>query len=712
MIENLIKEMTLEEKIGQMTQLLPSFFGAEGEDATGPVQELGIEKEDIWRSGSVLGVTNPYDMLNIQRRYLERSRLGIPLLFMFDIIHGFRTIFPIPLALGCSWNPDAIRKMAMISGDEAAASGVFVTFSPMADLVRDPRWGRVMESTGEDGFLNGVMASAMVEGYQSNANEESRISACVKHFAAYGAVSGGRDYNTVDMSDWMLREYYLSAYKCALLAGADMVMASFTTVNGIPSTANSSLLRGMLRNEWGFDGVVISDWGSIGELINHGMAKDAGEAAKLAIGAGIDIDMMSGAYPSQLKKLVEIGAVPEESIDEAVRRILRLKVKRGLFKNPYGAADSAKAEEICLCANHRAAARDIASKSVVLLKNNGTLPLENNQRVALIGPFARSKEILGGWRALGKEEDTVSLFEGMRQMLDSEHLMCEEGCSLTEWDNDLAERAAMAVNASDVVVLAIGEGQDMTGEASCRSLIALPEAQERLVEMISSLGKPVAAVMFNGRPLDVSRWEKFASSIVEAWFPGTESGNALADILFGKTNPSGRLSMGFPRSVGQIPVYYNHFSTGRPFEEGSDNHFVSKYLDIPNEPMYPFGYGLSYTTFEHGPLQLSSAVLHDNGKITASVAIRNTGNREGVETAQLYLRDLCRSVVRPVMELKGFCQVPLLPGEEKTVRFDIVPEMLKFHNSKGELVSEAGEHLIMCGPSSASFSSIKFSYEP
>lgn len=708
-LERLLEEMTLEEKIGQMLQLLPVFFGTGGE-ITGPMQELGIGEDAIGKAGSVLGVTCAGDMKKLQKVYMEGGEKRIPLLFMLDVIHGFRTVFPIPLAMGCTFEPGFFCEMAQISGKEAAVSGIQVTFSPMADLVRDPRWGRVMESTGEDGWLNGLYAAAMVKGYQENPEEKYRISACLKHFAAYGAVEGGREYNTVDISDWMLREYYLPAYQACVEAGCDMAMTSFNTLGGVPATGNSYLLTDILREEWGYEGVIISDWGAVGELIAHGVAEDGEEAALLARRAGVDVEMMTANYPMYIKKLVESGDISMEIINSSVRRILELKNKRGLFENPYGAADEKEAERICLCGEHREAAEKMAEKSMVLLKNNGVLPLGRTQKIALIGPFGKEKKILGGWRALGQEKDTVSLYEGLAEWMPATQLFYAKGCDINGSGLLEESRIRQVMEEADVILLAVGEDQDMSGEAQCRSLIRLPGAQKELIALAHQTGKPVAAVLFNGRPLAVADWLEQTDALLEAWFPGTEGGHALAALLLGDKNPSGRLTMSFPQNEGQIPVYYNHFITGRPRPEGELVPFVSSYADIPNEPLFPFGYGLSYTGFAYRNRRLDRDVLHGDQGVNVSVTVQNTGDREGTEVVQLYLQDVKGCVVRPVRELKGFKKIVLAPGEERIISFHLTEKMLYFYNAVGKRITQPGRYRIYVGKDSAEKNYLEMEY--
>lgn len=708
-LKALLDEMTLEEKVGQLLQLMPMFFGSEGE-ATGPMEKMEIDEDVLYCCGSVLGVTSPADLKQIQDMYLKKSKRKIPLLFMLDVIHGFRTIFPIPLAMGCTFCPDAAREAAEIAGKEAAVSGVMVNFSPMADLVRDPRWGRVMESTGEDAWLNGLFAEAMVKGYQENKEEQFRISACVKHFAAYGAVEGGREYNTVDISDWMLREYYLPAYKAALKAGSDMVMASFNTINGIPAAGNEYLLRKILRDEWGYEGAVISDWGAVSELITHGVAENGKEAAFLACRAGIDIEMMTPHYVHHLTELVKEGKIRETIIDEAVWRILQLKNKRGLFENPYGAADEVRASEICLCAKHREKAREIAVQSMVLLKNNGVLPLKKSETIALIGPMAKENNLLGGWGALGRAKETVSLYEGISEKISTGRLIYEKGCDVCDSVLDREREVRNVIEKADTVILALGEAQEMTGEASSLSVIRLSGGQEQLLQAASQYHKPVVVILFNSRPMVIGHWLEKADSVLEAWFPGTEGGHAAADILFGDREPTGRLSMSFPVNEGQIPVYYNSFSTGRPKAEGEDSCFVTGYLDIPNEALFPFGYGLSYTSFEYSDLKTDRYSFGSNEICHISVCIKNVGMRTGEEVVQMYLQDEKGCVVRPVRELKGFKKVRIDPGELKTVEFELSEDMLYFHDSMGRNITQTGNYTIYVGGNSLAKDFVKVYY--
>lgn len=704
-LTSIVKEMTLDEKIAQLLQLAAPFFkGAKNEgQITGPLASMKISDENIKDAGSVLGASGASEVINIQRAHLENNRLGIPLLFMADVIHGYKTIFPIPLAIGCSWDLQKAQHSAEIAAKEAAAAGVHVTFAPMADLVRDPRWGRVMESTGEDPFLNSEFARAFVRGFQGNdlANDKQTVAACVKHFAAYGAPEGGRDYNTVNMSERQLREAYLPAYKAALDEGCEMVMTAFNTVDGIPATGNSKLMRDLLRNEWKFDGVLISDWGAVKELIPHGVAEDEKEAALKAISAGVDIEMMTSCYVDHLKELVAAGKVDEGLIDEAALRVLTLKNKLGLFENPYRGADEGLEEKVVLSEEHRRAARELAVKSSVLLKNDGVLPLKKDRKISLIGPFAQNGDILGPWSWLGSREKAVQLYDGIKAKLAPSLLTTAQGCDIETGSEEQMAEAIKAAEGADVIVLALGEASEMSGEAGCRADIRLPEIQLKLAAKLRKLGKPIVTVLFNGRPLDLHGiWDE-ADAILEAWYPGTEGGHAIADLLFGDANPSGKLTMSFPFSVGQVPVYYNHFNTGRPKEAlEAEERYVSQYLDIPNDPLLPFGFGLSYTAFTYRNAGLSAGFLSPSTPITLSVEIENAGSLAGEEIVQFYIQDISGEVVRPVKELKGFKSVILEPGEKTVVTFEITEELLRYHHSDLTFKSDEGKFMAYVGTNS------------
>ncbi|GGH78486.1 beta-glucosidase [Pullulanibacillus pueri] len=709
---HLLEQMTIDEKIGQLLQLATPFFKGSSTKGqiTGPMKEMGVTEEVVENAGSVLGASGAKEISNIQKKHLESNRLGIPLLMMSDIVHGFKTIFPIPLAIGCSWDLELARHAAEIAAKEAAVSGIHVTFAPMVDLVRDPRWGRVMESTGEDPYLNGLFAKAQVHGFQGNdLTDTKRVAACVKHFAAYGAVEGGRDYNTVDMSEWQLRESYLPAYKMALDAGCEMVMTAFTTMNGIPASGNRTLMRKILREEWGFDGVVISDWGALKELIPHGVAEDEKEAALKALQSGVDIEMMTLCYTSHLKELVATGEIEEQLIDESVMRILKLKNKLGLFENPLRGANETLEKDIVFSAPHREVARQLATKASVLLKNDDVLPLSQDQKVALIGPFADNHDVLGQWSWLGSKEDAVTLKEGLETQLKSENLNVAKGCDVESRDERESKIALQIAREADVIILALGEHSWMSGEAGSRTNIKLPKAQLNLLNDLKQLNKPIVVVLFNGRPLDLMDVTEKADAILEAWYPGSEAGNALADLLFGNVNPSGKLTMSFPRAVGQIPTYYNHYNTGRPKgAPDAQERYVSQYLDSSNGPLFPFGFGLSYTSFEYKDAHLSSNIMKQNETIRLSVKVENIGEVIGEEVVQFYIRDLTGEVIRPLKELKGFERITLQPGEQKEITFTITEKQLRYYHSDLSYKSDKGKFMAYVGSNSQDVLAVPF----
>ncbi|WP_200881516.1 glycoside hydrolase family 3 N-terminal domain-containing protein [Exiguobacterium sp. s5] len=690
--------MTVAEKVGQLVQTLPSIFSDDEQDViTGPIAELlkedGITDENRWNIGSVIGISNAKQAQKLQESYLRHNRLGIPLLFMADIIHGHRTIFPVPLAMACSWDLDEVERMARTSSIEATASGLHVTFSPMADLSRDPRWGRVMESTGEDVWLNGEMAAAFVRGYQSDdLTRDDTLAACVKHFAAYGAPEGGRDYNTVDVSDRELREFHLPAYKRALEEGAKMVMTSFNVVHGVPATASEYLMRDILRSDWGFEGVLISDWTAIKELIHHGVAETLKDAGELALRAGVDIDMMSGAYTNHLEAMLADG-VDEALLDEAVLRILTLKEELGLFDNPYRGIDQAKETTLHLSDGHRDQARRLAEKSAVLLKNDGVLPLQK-QRVALIGPFVDSNDVLGPWAGYGKREEAVTL----RQAFDRAEIpyVFAEG-STVEKEIDWTEACRIAEQ-SDIVILALGEASWMSGEAGSRTDIRLPKTQREGLKRLKALGKPVVTILFNGRPLDLRDVVEHSDAVLEAWYPGTEAGSALVNLLYGQVSPSGKLTMSFPYNVGQVPIRYDALRTGRPSDiEHADPRYTSKYLDAPNEPLFPFGYGMTYTTFSYNDFIVKDMT---GGIVEATVVIRNDGATTADEIVQWYIQDNIAKVSRPVKQLKGYEKVTLKAGESVTVTFTVEGDMLHYLQPNGSFDADPGTFTLFVGPNS------------
>ncbi len=699
-VDSLLKLMTLEEKVGQLNQYSSSW-------ATGPVSPEGNKLQEIkdGKVGSLLNVQGVEKTRAMQQIALQ-SRLHIPLLFGLDVIHGYKTTFPIPLAEAASWDLSAIETSARVAAIEAAAAGIHWTFAPMVDISRDPRWGRVMEGAGEDTYLGCAIAKARVKGFQrSKIGAIDAVLACAKHFAAYGAAIGGRDYNSVDMSDRTLCEIYLPPFKAALDAGAATFMNSFNDLNGVPATGNAYLQRSILKGKWGFQGFVVSDWGSIGEMVQHGYVKDRKEAALAAIKAGSDMDMESRSYTNNLVQLVKEGKVPVTLIDDAVSRILRKKFELGLFDDPFRFCNAERESRELNNPDHRAKARDVARKSIVLLKNeNDLLPLSAKQKIALIGPLAKSKnDMLGFWNVQWPDNsDVVSQYEGMENRVGKGNLLYAQGCEINDTSTVGFSEAISVARRADVVILSIGEKRDMSGEAKSRSDIHLPGVQEELVRAICATGKPVVVLINAGRPLVFNWTADHVPSIVYSWWLGSEAGNAIADVLFGDYNPSGKLPVTFPRSEGQIPIYYNYLNTGRPAaDDGSFANYRSGYIDMVKSPRYVFGHGLSYTSFKYEDLKLSTDRMKSNSSIDVSFTLTNTGKYAGEEVVQLYLRDVFTSVVRPVKELKDFQKILLNPGEQKTVHFTIDKEKLSFFNSKLEWVAEPGLFDLMIGASSA-----------
>lgn len=714
-LTNLLKDMTLEEKIGQMTQLAGYLYEESNSDVTGPLSHVDAPSFLDSTNGSIVGSYGAASIREIQSSYLEKSRLKIPLLFTADVIHGYRTIFPTPLAIGNSWNLELAEKSAEIAALESAVSGIHLTFSPMVDLVRDPRWGRVMESTGEDPFLNGEFSRAFVKGYQGDdlSSDPSRIAACVKHFVAYGLSQGGREYNTVDVSKREVLENHLSGFEAAIDAGVAMVMTSFNPVEGIPSTGNKELIKGLLREKMGFEGVVISDWNSLGELITNGVAEGKVEAAELAINASVDIEMMTFCYATGMNQLLEEGKISMEQINESVMRILELKNTLGLFEDPYRGLSEEKEKEIVFSDEHRRIARETSEESIVLLKNEAkTLPLNADKKIGLIGPFATDSNVLGKWSWRGEESEARQLLEAMTDKLTDSFVTYAKGSGVTERDDALLEEALSVAEASDVIVLALGESADMSGEASSRSILSLPDAQLELIKRVKAAGKPVVTVLFNGRPIDLSGVLEHSNAIVEAWFLGTESGTALTNVLFGEVNPSGKLTMSFPYNVGQIPIHYNHFTTGRPFQEEADGKWVSRYIDVPNQALFPFGHGLSYTSFTYKNMCLSSDVFSIKDDLTVTVEVANTGNTVGKEIVQFYIQDLVGEVIRPVKELKGFKKINLGPGESQKVSFTLTEEMVRYVHSDLQKKSDFGTFKVFVGSSSIDVQSAEVQLKP
>ncbi len=712
-VDSVLRLMTLEEKIGQMNQYNGDW------EATGPITKEGDKQNQIRKGmvGSMLNVTGVEHTRELQEIAMS-SRLKIPLLFGQDIIHGYRTTFPVPLAEAASWDLPAIQSAAQIAAREAAAAGVHWTFAPMVDIARDPRWGRVMEGAGEDTYLGSCIARARVLGFQGKKlGDTDAVMACAKHFAAYGAAIGGRDYNSVDMSLRTLWEVYLPPFKAAEEAGAATFMNSFNDLNGIPATGNAYLQRDALKGQWGFKGFVVSDWGSVGEMIPHGYAKDRYGAALAAVTAGCDMDMESRSYISQLANLVRDNKVNIALIDDAVRRILTKKFELGLFDDPFRFSNQQRAAQQWNNADNLRTEQTMAEKSIVLLKNDHQLlPLSKNTKtIALIGPLIKSvRENLGFWSYDWPDDSSrvVSPYSGIQNKLGNGiKLLYAKGCELTDTSRAGFAEAIEAARNADVVIINVGEKRDMTGEAKSRSNIHLPGVQEDLIKAIQATGKPVIVMISAGRPLIFNWTTDNVPAILYTWWLGTEAGNAMANVLFGDYDPSGKLPMSFPRAEGQIPIYYNHYSTGRPARNDSDVNYVSAYTDLPNDPRFPFGYGLSYTTFSYTGLTLSSPSFKPGGTLTASITLTNTGSYDGRETVQLYIRDMVGSVVRPVKELKGFQQVFLKAGESKKLSFTISAEDLRFYNDKLEHIYEPGDFKVYIGGNSRDVKEATFTLE-
>jgi beta-glucosidase len=717
-IHNLMKKMTLEEKIGQLNLVTP------GGAVTGAVVSKDVDdKIRKGQVGGLFGITGPDKIRRAQEIAVNNSRLHIPLLFGLDVIHGHRTIFPIPLGLSSSWDTAMIKKSARIAANEATADGLNWVYSPMVDIARDPRWGRIAEGSGEDPFLGSQIAQVMVEGYQgSDLSKDTTVMACVKHFALYGAAEAGRDYNTVDMSKVKMYNEYLPPYKAAVDAGVGSIMTSFNTIDGIPATANKWLLTDLLRKQWGFKGLVVTDYTSISEMVNHGMGDDK-KVAELALNAGVDMDMVSEDILKYAAQLVKEGKVSAKTIDDACTRILEAKYKLGLFDDPYRYCNDQRAKTELMSQANLEEARKIAARSFVLLKNDKqVLPLKKSGTIALIGPLADSKRnMLGTWSVSGDPEKSVTIMQGIKNIAGNDvNILYAKGANISDdaefikrvnvfgeeitvdkkSPEEMLNEAVETANKADVVVAVLGEAADMTGESSSMTHIGLQESQENLLKALVKTGKPIVLVLMNGRPMTLTWEDAHVNGILDVWFGGTEAGNAVADVLFGNYNPSGKLTVTFPRNVGQIPIYYNHLNTGRPFHPGDSPKFKSDYLDASNDPLYPFGYGLSYTIFSYSDISLSNKTVNPNGKITATVTVTNTGTVTGKETVQLYIRDMVGSIARPVKELKGYQQVTLAPGESKKVSFTISVSDLKFYNSDLKYVYEPGNFKVFIGTNS------------
>jgi len=728
-IDNLMGKMTLQEKIGQLN--LP----VSGEIVTGQAKSSDVAGKI--RKGQVGGLFNVKGVENIrevQKIAVEQSRLKIPLLFGMDVIHGYETVFPIPLALSCSWDMEAIKESARIAAKESSADGICWTFSPMVDICRDPRWGRMAEGGGEDPYLGSEISAAMVKGYQGDdLTDKNTIMACVKHFALYGAPESGRDYNTVDMSHLSMFNNYFPPYQAAIDAGVGSVMTSFNVVDGIPATGNKWLMTDVLRDRWGFDGFVVTDYTAISEMIAHGMG-DLQQVSAMSLSAGTDMDMVADGFLTTLEKSLKEGKVTMAEIDKACRRILEAKYKLGLFDDPYKYCDASRVKKDIFTVENRAVARKIATETFVLLKNeNNLLPLQRKGKIALVGPLANTKANMPGtWSVAAAFDKYNSLYESMKQSLAGKaEVLYAKGSNLM-YDaqreaeatmfgremrdprsaQELLDEALSIASQADVIVAAVGESSEMSGESSSRTNLEMPDAQRDLLTALKKTGKPIVLVYFAGRSTVMTWEQENFPAILNVWFGGSEAADAICDVVFGDVSPSGKLTTTFPKNVGQIPLYYNHLNTGRPLEAGKwFSKFRSNYLDIDNDPLYPFGYGLSYTTFRYGNLQLSNDSMNEKGKITASVTVTNTGNYDADEIVQMYIRDMVGSVARPVKELKGFERIHLKKGESRTVSFDITAEQLKFYNSALNWVCEPGEFEVMVGGNSREVQTKKFSLQ-
>ena len=730
-IDALMKKMTVEEKIGQLN--LP----VSGEIVTGQAQNSDVAKKiEQGLVGGLLNLKGVEKIRDVQKLAIEKSRLGIPLIFGMDVVHGYETIFPIPLGLSCSWDMEAIRKSARVAAIEASADGISWTFSPMVDISRDPRWGRVSEGNGEDPFLGGAIAKAMVSGYQgidlnNQLKRNDEIMACVKHFALYGAGEAGRDYNTVDMSRNRMFNEYMYPYQAAVDAGVGSVMASFNEIDGVPATANKWLMTDVLRKQWGFDGFVVTDFTGISEMIAHGIG-DLQTVSARALNAGVDMDMVSEGFTGTIKKSIDEGKISMGTLDKACRRILEAKYKLGLFDNPYKYCDLKRPKRDIFTKEHRDAARKIAGESFVLLKNdksgssaNPTLPLKKEGTVAVIGPLANTRSNMPGtWSVAARLNDYPSVYEGLKEMMKGKvNITYAKGSNLisdaayeeratmfgrslnrdNRTDKEMLDEALKVAANADVIIAALGESSEMSGESSSRTNLALPDVQRTLLEALLKTGKPVVLTLFTGRPLTLTWEQEHVPAILNVWFGGSEAAYAIGDVLFGDVNPSGKLTMTFPKNVGQIPLFYNHKNTGRPLLEGKwFEKFRSNYLDVDNDPLYPFGYGLSYTNFQYSDITLSAPTMGQDGSVTAMVTVTNTGKYDGAEVVQLYIRDFVGSITRPVKELKGFDKIFLKAGESKTVSFKITPELLRFYDYELNYVAEPGDFDIMIGGNSQS----------
>ncbi len=694
-VDSVLKLMTLQEKIGQLVLYTSDW------DVTGPtIRSSYLDDIKKGNCGNIFNAHTVAYVRTLQKAAVEESRLGIPILFGYDVIHGYKTIFPISLGESSSWDLVAIEKSARISAIEAAASGLNWTFAPMVDISVEPRWGRVSEGAGEDPYLGSCIATARVKGFQgTDLSDTSTILACIKHFAAYGAPQAGRDYNTVDMSKRVFLDTYLPPYKAGIDAGARSVMTSFNELDGVPATGSKYLLTELLRKELGFKGLVVTDYTAINEMVNHGIVANEEEAGALALNAGVDMDMQGEIYFKYLEKQVKAGTVKMKQLNEAVRRVLRVKFELGLFDDPYKYCSEAREKASVYSKENLEAALDVAKRSLVLLKNdNQALPLKKGEKIAVIGELAASKrDLLGSWIAAGQWDNIPSLLEVLKAT--KNEIIYAEGCQKMGDDKTGFAEALRTASKADKIVLVIGESCDWSGEASSRSDIHVPGVQTELLAELKKLGKPVVVVLMNGRPLDLSREEFLADALLETWFAGSKGGEAITQVLYGDYNPSGKLTMSFPRNLGQVPIFYYEKNTGRPIYLPNDK-YKSKYIDVPNDPLFPFGFGLSYTTFEYSNLQLSDTLLNTNGSLKATVQVKNTGKVKGEEVIQWYIRDLVGSVTRPVKELKSFQKLELNPGETRTVEFSLSPDKLAFHRLDMSYGTEPGDFLVFVGGNS------------
>ena len=698
-IDALMQTLSLHDKVCQLTQTIPQYFRQQSQAVlTGVFEYLGLTEDDMNSIGSVLNAYLHGEMSEIQKMYLEKNKHHLPLIFMRDVIHGYRTLFPIPLAMGCTFDESIVELCAQMSANEARPDGVHITFSPMVDLVRDARWGRVMETTGEDPYLNGEMGKAFIRGYHKGG-----MGVCIKHFAGYGAAEAGKDYNTTEISEHQLKEYYLRAYQECMKEQPEMVMSSFNVLNGIPVNGNKELLIDVLRQEWGFDGVLISDYAAVREMKQHGYLETEKDCAQVAANNEIDIEMATATYIKYLPELIAEGRVAPETVNRMVRRVLQLKQKMGLLDNPYCGVDHEKAKEVAVSPKHREIARMAVEKSCVLLKNNQILPLNQNQKVAVVGPFAEEKDLSGFWWCYGNPEETITVKAGIETLLKRE-IPCARGgdSSLMTTDtSDIGQAVECAKNA-DVIIVCIGEPTGASGEGKSRADLRIPKIQRTLVEELHQLGIPIVAVVFGGRPQVLTEVEPLVEAILYAWQPGTEGGNGIANILYGKANPSAKTTMSFPRSSSQCPIYYNHLRTARPkpVDDMKQHDFTSCYIDELNSPLYPFGYGLSYTTFVLKDLVISAKTMGLGETLKLSVLVENTGDYDGEEVIQLYIRDHFASMIRPVKELKGFKKIFLRSGECQRVFFDIDESVLEFYTANVTCEVEEGSFTLMLGNSS------------